>query len=38
MRAPRRVLVLDALPRNAAGKILRRDIAPSFDVKGRSHG
>jgi acyl-coenzyme A synthetase/AMP-(fatty) acid ligase len=38
MRAPRRVVVLDALPRNAAGKILRRDIAPSFDVEGRSHG
>lgn len=38
LRAPRRVLVLDALPRNAAGKILRRDIAPAFDVAGRSHG
>jgi acyl-coenzyme A synthetase/AMP-(fatty) acid ligase len=27
LRAPRRVLVLERLPRNAAGKVLRRDLA-----------
>ncbi|MBN9316084.1 MAG: long-chain fatty acid--CoA ligase [Devosia sp.] len=30
LRAPRKVLVLDALPRNSQGKILRREIASAF--------
>jgi acyl-coenzyme A synthetase/AMP-(fatty) acid ligase len=30
LRAPRRIVIMDALPRNAQGKIARRDIAPLF--------
>jgi acyl-coenzyme A synthetase/AMP-(fatty) acid ligase len=31
LRAPRRVEILAALPRNAQGKVVRREIAGSFD-------
>ena len=34
LRAPRRVLVLDALPRSAIGKVLKRQIAPCFAPAG----
>ena len=27
VRAPRKIIVLDALPRNAAGKVLKRELA-----------
>jgi len=30
LRAPRRILVLDRLPRNAQGKVLKREILPLF--------
>jgi acyl-CoA synthetase (AMP-forming)/AMP-acid ligase II len=30
LRAPRRVVVLPALPRNAQGKVLRRDLAAMY--------
>lgn len=30
VRAPRKIIVLDALPRNAAGKIVKRDLAALF--------
>lgn len=33
LRAPRRILVLDSLPRNSQGKILRREIALAFEQK-----
>lgn len=32
LRAPRRILVLEALPRNGQGKILRRELAAHFDI------
>ncbi|MDB5539359.1 MAG: hypothetical protein JWQ89_1086 [Devosia sp.] len=32
LRAPRRILVLEALPRNSQGKILRREIAAQFET------
>lgn len=34
LRAPRRVLVLEALPRSPVGKVLKRDIAPRFALAG----
>ncbi|MFN6955119.1 MAG: class I adenylate-forming enzyme family protein [Acetobacteraceae bacterium] len=34
LRAPRRVLVLEALPRNPMGKVLKREIAPRFAPAG----
>jgi acyl-coenzyme A synthetase/AMP-(fatty) acid ligase len=34
VRAPRRIEILDALPRSSQGKILRRDIARRFETKG----
>lgn len=33
LRAPRRILVMDALPRNNQGKILRRDIMGLFELR-----
>ena len=33
VRAPRRIIVLDALPRNAAGKIVKRELAVLFAAK-----
>lgn len=33
LRAPRRILIMDVLPRNAQGKILRREIAAAFQPK-----
>jgi len=38
VRAPRRVLVVDVLPRSSLGKILRRSIAPLFGMEGKHHG
>lgn len=39
LRTPRRILVLDALPRNSQGKIMRRDIALLFNQRnGRNDG
>jgi len=35
LRAPRRILVLDALPRNSQGKVVRREIAPLFVPRRR---
>lgn len=32
LRAPRRILVLEAIPRNAQGKVLRREIATCFAI------
>jgi acyl-coenzyme A synthetase/AMP-(fatty) acid ligase len=32
LRAPRRIVILTALPRNSQGKILRREIAASFAI------
>ena len=34
LRAPRRVLVLDALPRNPQGKVIRRELATRFAPAG----
>ncbi|MBN9316085.1 MAG: long-chain fatty acid--CoA ligase [Devosia sp.] len=34
LRAPRRIVVLDQLPRNSQGKILRREIAAKFSNPG----
>ena len=34
LRAPRRVLIFDALPRNSEGKVLRREIAKKFVPTG----
>ncbi|MDX6749540.1 fatty acid--CoA ligase family protein [Geminicoccaceae bacterium 1502E] len=34
LRAPRRVMILDALPRNVDGKILKRDLAARFSPRG----
>lgn len=36
LRAPRRILIVDALPRNSQGKIMRREIAKSFQPAGPS--
>ena len=36
LRSPRRVLILDALPRNSQGKILRREIAALFQTPKRT--
>lgn len=30
LRAPRRIVIVDALPRNAIGKVLKRELAPLF--------
>jgi len=30
VRAPRKIIVLEALPRNAAGKIVKRELAALF--------
>jgi long-chain acyl-CoA synthetase len=35
LRAPRRVLIMVALPRNSQGKIMRREIAQAFQPKGQ---
>lgn len=35
LRAPRRILVLDKLPRNSQGKVLRQEIGLRFKPKGR---
>jgi long-chain acyl-CoA synthetase len=32
LRAPRRILIMASLPRNSQGKILRREIRPSFQL------
>jgi acyl-CoA synthetase (AMP-forming)/AMP-acid ligase II len=34
LKAPRRILVLERLPRNAQGKVLKRDILPLFTGRG----
>jgi len=34
-RAPRSVLILDALPRNASGKIMKRELAARFTLRAR---
>jgi acyl-coenzyme A synthetase/AMP-(fatty) acid ligase len=34
LRAPRRIIILDRLPRNDQGKVLRREIAKLFPKPG----
>jgi acyl-coenzyme A synthetase/AMP-(fatty) acid ligase len=34
LRAPRRILIMESLPRNAPGKIVKREIATAFSAKG----
>ena len=36
LRAPRRILIMDALPRNSQGKIMRREIALAFRPERKS--
>ncbi len=36
LRSPRRILILETLPRNSQGKILRREIAPLFNPTGNA--
>ena len=36
LRSPRRIMILDALPRNGQGKILRREIATLFTPSGNA--
>lgn len=36
LRAPRRIIIMDRLPRNAPGKIVKREIAMAFDLKKQS--
>jgi acyl-coenzyme A synthetase/AMP-(fatty) acid ligase len=37
VRAPRKVLIVDALPRNANGKVVKRELAAAL-VQGRTGG
>ena len=34
VRAPRRVVIVDTLPRNAAGKVVKRELAAAFGASG----